>query len=63
MTHSQVLYDLQALKQTYKTQGFRFTRDQRARYDELLKNRRQRVLDLYADDRVSFGSAPIKKED
>lgn len=63
MTHSQVLYDLRALKQTFKTQGFRFTSEQRVRYDELMKLRRDRVLNLYATDRVSFGSAPIKKED
>jgi hypothetical protein len=63
MKHHVVLQELDNLKKSYKLQGFRYTQEQQARYDELLKLRRARVADLYATDRVSFGSDPIKKED
>ena len=55
MKPAEVLKEMGELRETYKKQSFSFTKDQRTRYDELLKLRRERVKSFYANDRVWKG--------
>ena len=55
MKPSEVLKQLNALREEYRRQSLSFTNEQRAEYDRLLKLRRERVKSFYADGRVAKG--------
>ena len=55
MKPSEVLKQLNALREEYRRQSLSFTNEQKAEYDRLLKLRRDRVKSFYADGRVSKG--------
>tara|TARA_B100000029_G_scaffold441063_1_gene458612 strand:+ start:196 stop:396 length:201 start_codon:yes stop_codon:yes gene_type:complete len=55
MKPSQVLKQLDEHRETYKKQGFSFTKEQQAEYNRLLKLRRERVKYFYDNDRVWKG--------
>tara|TARA_B100001250_G_C19474862_1_gene646125 strand:- start:269 stop:421 length:153 start_codon:yes stop_codon:yes gene_type:complete len=46
MKPSVVLAEMKELRKAWRKESFKFTREQRARYDELLKLRRKRVSEL-----------------
>ena len=45
------------LKEAWRRQSFKYTNEQQKRYDELLKLRRERVKEMYANDLVYKGGA------
>ena len=57
-----VLPYLQELRETWRRQDFRFTKEQQAEYDMLLAARRERVKYFYANDLVAK-PVPKSKED
>ena len=52
MTSASNLKELFELKESWSKQGFVYTNEQRKRYDELLKLRRERVKSFYKNDKV-----------
>tara|TARA_B000000532_G_C18517701_1_gene255943 strand:- start:201 stop:410 length:210 start_codon:yes stop_codon:yes gene_type:complete len=62
MKPAEVLKEMGELRETYKKQSFSFTKDQRTRYDELLKLRRERVNMFIKTGRVSKGGLRKKEE-
>jgi hypothetical protein len=50
-----VLPHLNELKEAYRRQDFKFTKQQQEEYDLLLRARRDRVLYFYAEGLVSKG--------
>ena len=56
-----VLPHLQELRDTWRQQDFRFTKDQQEQYDMLMQARRERVAWFYETDRVQKGPKIIKK--
>ena len=61
MKPSEVLKQLNALKEDYRRQLFVYTPEQQKEYDNLKKVRRERVKYFYDNDLVFKGSA--KKDD
>ena len=57
MKPSEILKQLNALREQWRDQVFSFTNEQKAEYDRLMKLRRERVKSFYADDRVSKGGS------
>ena len=57
MKPSEVLKQLNALREEYRKQSLSFTNEQKAEYDRLTNLRRERVKSFYADDRVSKGGS------
>ena len=57
MKPSEVLKQLNALKEDYRRQLFQYTPEQQKEYDRLIKLRRERVKSFYANDRVSKGGS------
>jgi hypothetical protein len=55
MKPSEVLKQLNALKEDYRRQLFQYTPEQQKEYDRLMKLRRERVKSFYADGKVSKG--------
>ena len=55
MKPSEVLKQLNALKEDYRRQLFQYTPEQQKEYDRLIKLRRERVKSFYADGRVAKG--------
>ncbi len=55
MKPSEVLKQLNALREEYRKQVFVYTPEQQKEYDRLIKLRRERVKSFFADDRVSKG--------
>ena len=55
MKPSEVLKQLNALKEDYRRQLFQYTPEQQKEYDRLIELRRERVKSFYADDKVSKG--------
>ena len=51
-----VLPYIKELKDAWRRQDFVFTKQQQEEYDLLISTRRQRVLQFFADGRVSKGS-------
>ncbi len=47
-----VLPHIRELKDSWRKQDFIFTKEQQAQYDLLIATRRERVLQLFAEDRV-----------
>jgi|TARA_B100000035_G_C20752066_1_gene444415 hypothetical protein len=58
-----VLPYLQDLRQKWRDQDFRFTKEQQEEYDMLLKARRERVAWFYETNRVQVGPKITKKEE
>ncbi len=57
-----VLPHMQELRQQWREQDFRFTKEQQEQYDMLLKARKERVAWFYEVDRVQKGpKVSIKK--
>ena len=55
MKPSEVIKQLNALKEDYRRQLFVYTPEQQKEYDRLMKLRRERVKSFYADGKVSKG--------
>jgi len=55
MKPSEVLKQLNALKEQWRDQVFAYTPEQQKEYDRLIKLRRDRVKSFYKNDRVSKG--------
>ena len=67
MKPSEVLKQLNALKEDYRRQLFQYTPEQQKEYDRLIQLRRDRVKYFYANDLVSKGTPkkvdkPTQKE-
>ena len=57
MTSASNLKELFELKESWSKQGFVYTNEQKKRYDELLKLRRERVKSFYENDKVFKGAS------
>ena len=57
MKPSEVLKQLNALREQWREQVFAYTPEQQKEYDRLIKLRRERVKSFYANDRVSKGGS------
>ena len=57
MKSSLILKEIRELKEAWRRQAFKYTNEQQKRYDELLKLRRERVKEMYANDLVYKGGA------
>ena len=55
MKPSEILKQLNALREQWRDQVFAYTPEQQKEYDRLIKLRRERVKSFFADDRVSKG--------
>ena len=58
-----VLPHLKELRETWRNQDFRFTKEQQEQYDMLMQARRERVSWFYETKRVQVGPKVIKKEE
>ncbi len=56
-----VLPHMQELRQLWREQDFRFTKEQQEEYDILLQARKERVKFFYESNRVQVGPKVIKK--
>ena len=63
MKPSEVLKQLNALKEDYRRQLFVYTPEQQKEYDRLMKLRRERVKSFYADGKVSKGGTSKQNVD
>ena len=63
MKPSEVLKQLNALRDQWREQVFAYTREQQKEYDRLIALRRERVKSFYKDDRVSKGGASKQNVD
>ena len=57
MKPSEILKQLNALREQWSDQSFSYTKEQQAEYDRLITLRRERVKSFYKDDRVSKGGS------
>jgi len=55
MKPSEVIKQLNALREQWRQQLFFYTEEQQKEYDRLIKLRRERVKSFYADGKVSKG--------
>ena len=55
MKPSEVIKQLNALRDQWREQVFAYTREQQKEYDRLIALRRERVKSFYKDDKVSKG--------
>ena len=58
-----VLPYIQELKEIWRKQDFKFSRQQQEEYDLLLATRRERVAQMYTEGRVFKGSYKPKEVD
>ena len=58
-----VLHHLKELRETWRNQDFRFTKEQQEQYDMLMQARRERVSWFYETKRVQVGPKVVKKEE
>ena len=63
MKPSEVIKQLNALREQWRQQSFSYTKEQQAEYDRLIALRRERVKSFYKDDRVSKGGASKQNVD
>ena len=61
MKPSEVLKQLEELREQVKHQAFKFTKEQQAEYDRLIGLRRERVKFFYKNGLVQKGGSTIKK--
>jgi len=52
MKSSEILYQLQDLREIWRKQSFVLSQDQQQRYEELKQLRRDRVAEMYENDLV-----------
>ena len=57
MKPSEILKQLNSLREQWKEQVFAYTPEQQKEYDRLIKLRRERVKSFYANERVSKGGS------
>ena len=57
MKPSEIIKQLNALKEDYRRQLFVYTPEQQKEYDRLIALRRERVKSFYADGKVSKGGS------
>ena len=62
MRPADVLKGRAEMRETYKNQIFTYNSEQQARYDKLLKLRRDRVSEFHKSGRVSKGGLRKKEE-
>ena len=62
MKSSTLLKEIQQLRQGWRNQNFNWVGDQRKRYDELMKQRRELVRQWYKEDRVWKGPSMVGKK-
>ena len=62
MRPAEVLKQMKELKEAWRKQSFRFTTEQKAEYDRLLKLRRERVQYFVKNGIVSKGGLRKKEE-
>ena len=55
MKPSEILKQLNALREEYRRQSFTYTQEQQKEFDRLMKLRRERVKSFFADGKVSKG--------
>jgi dsDNA-binding SOS-regulon protein len=58
-----VLPHLKELREIWRNQDFRFTKEQQEQYDMLMQARRERVSWFYETKRVQVGPKVTKKEE
>ena len=58
-----VLPHLNELRDTWRQQDFRFTKDQQEQYDMLMQARRERVKWFYETNRVQIGPKVTKEKE
>ena len=58
MKPSEVLNQLNALREQWRQQTFSYTPEQQKEYDRLIVLRRDRVKSFYADGKVAKGGTP-----
>ena len=58
-----VLPHLNELRETWRNQDFRFTKEQQEEYDMLMQARKERVRWFYETNRVQVGPKVVKKEE
>ena len=63
MKPSEVIKQLNALREQWKEQVFAYTPEQQKEYDRLIKLRRERVKSFYKDGRVSKGGTSKQNVD
>ena len=63
MKPSEVLKQLNALKEQWRDKVFSYTKEQKAEYDRLIALRRERVKSFYANDKVSKGGTSKQNVD
>ena len=63
MKPSEVIKQLNSLKEDYRRQLFQYTPEQQKEYDRLMKLRRERVKSFYKDDKVSKGGTSKQNVD
>ena len=61
-TPSKLLNELKQLRVNWRNQNFKFTGEQKKRYEELKELRRKRVQSFYATDRVWKGPSMAGKK-
>ena len=52
MKPSELIKQLNALREQWRQQSFSYTKEQQAEYDRLIKLRRERVKSFFVDDKV-----------
>ena len=60
---SNIILHLRDLRKTWRTQDFKFTREQQQEYDMLVEARRERVKYFYENDMVQKGPKVMKKKE
>ena len=63
MKPSEVIKQLNSLREDYRKQLFVYTPEQQKEYDRLIKLRRDRVKSFYADGKVSKGGTSKQNVD
>ena len=63
MKPSEVIKQLNSLKEDYRRQLFQYTPEQQKEYDRLMELRRERVKSFYADGKVSKGGTSKQNVD
>ena len=63
MKPSEVIKQLNSLREQWRQQSFSYTQEQQKEFDRLMKLRRERVKSFYKDGRVSKGGTSKQNVD
>ena len=63
MKPSEVIKQLNSLREQWRQQSFSYSKEQQAEYDRLIKLRRERVKSFFTDDKVSKGGTSKQNVD